>query len=99
VRILVVCERGVSRSPTIAALLIDRGHDALAVGSETSSEETRIMLADWCQLAIFTDLAQMQAFPDLAGRFQLWSIADHYPRPHNAKLRLRVLHEIRDRRL
>jgi hypothetical protein len=98
-RILVVCERGVSRSPTIAALLIDRGHDALAVGSETSSEQTRTMLAEWCELAVFTQLEQMQAFPSLDGRSQLWSIGDHYPRPHNAKLRLRVLHEIRDRRL
>lgn len=85
-KILCVCDRGVSRSPTIAALLTNKGHDVLAVGSDTSSPETRKMLSDWCEMAIFTAASQVPAFPELNGKAQVWHIADAYPRPFNKDL-------------
>lgn len=93
-KILCVCNRGVSRSPTIAALLTNAGHDALAVGSDTASSETRRMLSDWCELAIFTDPAQIPAFPDLEARSEVWPIADCYPRPFNKDLHALVVRMI-----
>lgn len=86
-KVLCVCNRGVSRSPTIAALLTNRGHDAISVGADTSSEETRRLLSEWCELAIFTDPAQVAAFPDLEAPREIWPIADIYPRPFNKDLR------------
>lgn len=85
-KILCVCNRGVSRSPTIAALLTNAGHDALAVGSDTASFETRRVLSDWCEMAIFTDASQVPAFPDLKAHSEVWPIADAYPRPFNKEL-------------
>lgn len=85
-----MCNRGVSRSPTIAALLTNAGHDALAIGSDTAGFETRRLLSDWCEMAIFTDAAQILAFPDLKVHSELWPIADAYPRPFNADLRMLV---------
>lgn len=91
-KILCVCGEGNSRSPTIASLLRYRGHDTLAVGANTSTEETRRMLSDWCDQAIFTDIQQQAAFPDLPdGHARVWPIADIYPRPFNADLRRIVL--------
>jgi len=100
VRILCVCDRGVSRSPTIAALLMNKGHEAISLGCETSSQHTRRILAAWADKIILTDLGQRERFSELDGRkTEVWPIADAYPRPHNPKLRLRVLREIRDRKL
>lgn len=93
-RILCVCNRGVSRSPTIAALLTNAGHDALAVGSDTSADETRQMLSDWCDMAILTDSSQLAAFPDLTGHIQIWPIPDAYPRPFNKDLHSLVVRMI-----
>lgn len=86
-----MCNRGVSRSPTIAALLTNAGHDALAVGSDTASFETRRTLSDWCEMAIFTDPAQIPAFPDLNKHAEVWPIADCYPRPFNRELHALVV--------
>lgn len=91
-RILCVCDQGVSRSPTIAALLQYRGHETLSVGVEQSTAHTRALLSDWCDLAILTDPAQVEAFPRLAhDQIQMWPIGDHYPRPFNLDLRKLVL--------
>lgn len=91
-KILCVCNRGVSRSPTIAALLTNAGHDALAVGSDTASFETRRILSDWCEMVIFTDASQIPAFPDLNGQpKEVWPIADCYPRPFNKDLHSLVI--------
>lgn len=91
-RILCVCHEGNSRSPTIASLLRYRGHETLAVGVNTSTPETRAMLADWCDQAVLTDPAQAAAFPGLPpNKTRLWAIADQYPRPFNPELRRIVL--------
>lgn len=91
-RILCVCDEGNSRSPTIASILRYSGHDTLAVGASRASDETRRMLADWCDLAVFTAPGQVAAFPGLDGdRVMVWPIADVYPRPFNAELRKLVL--------
>jgi hypothetical protein len=94
VKILCVCDRGHSRSPTIASLLRERGHDTLSCGVDKATFETRKMLSDWCELAIFTDAAQIPAFPDLNGRAQVWPIADVYPRPYNKDLHALALRMI-----
>jgi hypothetical protein len=92
VRILCVCDEGNSRSPTIASLLRYRDHETLSVGAGTSTDETRRMLTEWCDLAIFTNIQQQAAFPDLPdGRARVWPIADAYPRPFNSDLRKIVL--------
>lgn len=88
-----MCNRGVSRSPTIAALLTNKGHDALSVGADTSTPETREMLTDWCDLAIFTDSQQIAAFPNIK-HAQIWPIADVYPRPFNKDLQSLVVRMI-----
>ena len=93
-KILCVCNRGVSRSPTIAALLTNAGHDAIAVGSDTASFETRRLLADWCEMAIFTDASQVPAFPDLRVHAEVWPIADVYQRPFNKDLHALVVRTI-----
>lgn len=92
-KILCVCNRGVSRAPTIAALLTNAGHETLAVGAYTTSEDTRKMLADWCDLAIFTSAIQGAEFPEIANS-QVWPIEDVYPRPFNKDLRSLVLRMI-----
>ena len=97
-RILCVCDRGISRSPTIAALLSNKGHETLAVGVDTASKETLAMLDGWAELIVFTDQRQISCFPE-AEEFLLWVIPDQYVRPHNPLLRIRVLHEIRDSKL
>jgi len=100
VRILVVCDRGVSRSPTIAALLIAKGHEAIPLGVEASSFGTRRTLGKWAELVIFTDERQIDHFNPLRlANVQVWPIADAYPRPHNPKLRLLVLRKIREQKL
>lgn len=87
-RILCVCDEGNSRSPTLASLLRYRGHDTLAVGASQASDETRAMLADWCDLAILTAPNQRYRFPSLDDdRITVWPIDDAYPRPFNKELR------------
>ena len=50
------------------------------------------MLADWCDIAILTDLAQAAAFPDrYTDKQTVWPIKDAYPRPFNPELRKLVL--------
>lgn len=95
-RILCVCDQGVSRSPTLAALLQYRGHETLAIGAERSSDETRRLLAEWADLVILTDVNQLGYFPTLqtprdGKRLEVWPIADAYPRPFNQELRQIVL--------
>lgn len=91
-RILCVCDEAVSRSPTIASLLQYRSHETLSIGSNTSTPETRRLLGDWCDLAIFTDVGQRHAFLDLPDdKVKYWPIADQYPRPFNPDLRNIVL--------
>jgi hypothetical protein len=86
-RILCVCDQGNSRSPTLASLLRYRGHDTLAVGVHRADQETRQMLADWCDVAIFTDPSQRYAFPSIDDdHAKVWTIADAYPRPFNPDL-------------
>lgn len=80
-KVLCVCDEGNNRSVHIAHLLQYTGHETIPVGARTSSEETRRMLADWCDVAVFTDEAQKEAFPPVASR--VWPIADVHSRPFN----------------
>lgn len=87
-----MCDQGVSRSPTIASLLQYRGHETLSVGVKHSTETTRKMLGDWCDVAIITPDVPVDALPDLSlDSIIVWPIADTYPRPFNPELRKLVL--------
>lgn len=89
-RILCVCDEGVSRSPTIAALLYT--HETIAVGTHRTSATTRALLADWCDRAIFTSPNQRIRFPTLDDdKVLVWPIGDDYPRPFNSDLRKLVV--------
>ena len=63
-RILCVCDHGSNRSVHIADQLRYRGHETIPVGAHETSDDTRVMLADWCELAIFTGAGQRDRFPD-----------------------------------
>lgn len=82
-KILCVCDEGVNRSVHIASVLQYLGHETIPVGVNRSSPETREMLADWCDAAIFTDASQHAAFPGVTARAHVWPIPDVYPRPFN----------------
>jgi hypothetical protein len=89
-RILCVCDHGSSRSVHIADQLRYRGHEAIPVGTATTSDETRTLLAGWADVVIFTDPAQQDLFPNVADA-RLWTLPDAFPRPYNAAL----LHHVR----
>jgi hypothetical protein len=92
VRILCVCDQGVSRSPTIASLLQYRGHETLSVGAARTTDDTRQMLGDWCDIAILTPDIDVDAIPGLnPEQLVVWPIADTYPRPFHPELRQLVL--------
>ena len=89
-RILVLCEKGVNRSVTIASHLKWWGHDVLSAGTETNSAGTLGMLIDWADRVIYTEANQL---PLMVGndKFQLWDIGpDVYPRPFNKELLKKV---------
>jgi hypothetical protein len=87
VRILCVCDEGISRSPTIAARIRYRHHETLAVGVKSSTPETRRMLGEWCDRLIVTAPTQRYAFPEVPDdKVMVWLIPDAYPRPHNKEL-------------
>ena len=55
-KILCVCSRGNSRSVALAWILKDHLHlDALAMGIDTNSEETKNVLYDWADRIILVD--------------------------------------------
>lgn len=97
-RILCVCDEGVSRAPTLAAMLQYRGHETVAVGVKHSSAETRRMLAEWADRIILTDAAQAHGFPWVVGSdVEVWPIGDVYPRPFNPELHALVRHLLEHR--
>lgn len=94
-KILCVCDQGNSRSPTIASVLRYSGHETLAVGADTAKYATLLMLADWCDKAIFTHPDQQAAFPTVGpDRAIVWDIPDAFPRPFNPELLRLVRHLI-----
>lgn len=87
-----MCDKGISRSPTIEGLLKFNGYETLSVGVDTSSPETRAVLSDWCDKAILTSPNQRLSFPDLEDdQILVWPIPDAFPRPFNPELRRLVL--------
>ena len=79
VRILCVCDHGVNRSVHVADQLRFRGHETIPVGAKHLSDETRQLLSDWADMAIFTGHGQQELFPPVAS--ETWLLPEH-PRPY-----------------
>jgi hypothetical protein len=89
-RILIVCDLGISRSVTLAGQLKFLGNDVLTCGLKANGgndPDTFWMLEEWAELIIFTHQDQMDlmsAEPD--DRKQLWDMGEDTPetrRPYN----------------
>ncbi len=65
-KVLVLCQKGNSRSVGMATLLKDIGADALAAGVETASRPTMAMLAAWAERIII-----------MSARFVRWVPEEH----------------------
>lgn len=92
-RILCVCDHGSNRSVHVADQLRYRGHETIPVGAHETSDETRVMLADWCDLAVFTGPGQRDQFPDSVHAVY-WLLPEN-PRPYNPDTLRLVLDHIR----
>lgn len=76
-----MCDHGSNRSVHVADQLRYRGHEVIPVGARHLSDETRRMLADWCDLAVFTGPGQRDLFP-LTVEAVEWLLPEN-PRPYN----------------
>ena len=87
-RVLVVCQKGNSRSVGMANLLKQCGADALAAGSQTSSYSTLCMLYEWAEVII----VMSQRFAELVPEDRRWKVlvcevgTDTYARPLSVRL-------------
>lgn len=54
-KFLTVCEGGNVRSVTLAKLLKEAGHEAIAVGWKYVSPETMALLCEWANRIVFID--------------------------------------------
>jgi hypothetical protein len=79
-RILCVCDHGSNRSVHVADQLRWRGHETIPVAAQHLGDETRQLLADWCELAIFTGPGQRELFPGVESLE--WLLPEN-PRPYN----------------
>lgn len=79
-RILCVCDHGSNRSVHVADQLRYRGHETIPVGAQHLSGDTRAMLADWADLAVFTGPGQRDLFPHIEA--VEWLLPEN-PRPYN----------------
>ena len=94
VKILILCDKGINRSHTLASRLkwVGDGHDILTAGIETNDPETLHMLAEWADRIILTDEGQWNVIPhvvmgDYDYKTEVWNIGpDKYPRPYNKEL-------------
>ena len=62
-RYLCLCQGGNVRSSTLAYLLKERGHDALAAGIEWNSAETVAHLSEWAETIYVADTWMAEAVP------------------------------------
>jgi galactitol-specific phosphotransferase system IIB component len=89
-KILILCDKGINRSHTLASRLkwVGDGHDILTAGIETNDEDTLLMLQRWADVIIITDPDQEMALTHpYMFKCQLWNIGpDKYPRPYNKEL-------------
>lgn len=82
-KILVLCDQGENRSPTLAHQLKYLGHDVLTAGLARNSADTLHILRHWADKIIITEAGQLP----VGGKVELWDIGpDIYPRPFNKKL-------------
>lgn len=84
-RILTICARGNSRSVILGWLLKDHlGHDAIAMGIESNSEETKRMLYRWAEKIILVDKTFFSQIPDdIKHKVKIWDVGgDRFFQPH-----------------
>ena len=84
-KILCICERGNSRSPTLGWILKDRmGHDVIAMGIRANSNETKQMLYKWAERIILVDKDFLPEIPqEFHEKVKVWDVGkDIYFIPH-----------------
>ena len=73
-KILTLCEGGLVRSVSAAALLkFEHGHDAIAASLKYNSPETLTQLYDWADRVIVMDVALIDQVPVMEKRM-LWNV-------------------------
>lgn len=87
-KVLTICERGNSRSVCLAHILKDIGHDALAMGILSASEETKEMLFEWAEKIILVDKRFEDKIPEkYKGKLVIYDVGpDRYFMGHHPEL-------------
>ena len=75
-KILVLCERGNSRSVALAWILKDHmGHNAIATGMRTTDDDTKKMLYDWAERIILVDKTFEDKIPEgYKSKLKIWDV-------------------------
>ena len=74
-KILCLGRQGNSRSVTLAYLLKNRGHDAIAVGMRRMRKDTRKMMLDWADLIILLHQKCQEGVPqDYWDKLKIWQV-------------------------
>lgn len=95
-RILCVCAHGNNRSVQFAHLLKYWGHDTIAIGLDTTTEETLEMLFKWADHIILTEAGQLIP-DDYRSKVHMWNVGpDTYPRPFNPELHAKAKEFLED---
>ncbi len=80
-KILCICQRGNSRSVALAYIFKDvLNQDALAMGIESASDETKEMLYGWADIIILVDKSFKDEIPgEYRDRLRVWDVGpDRY---------------------
>ena len=75
-KVLVVCQRGNSRSSSLAYILKDGyGHDAIAIGLESNGEEVKELLYNWAEKIILVDNRFVSQIPEkYKSKLKIWDV-------------------------
>lgn len=82
-KILVICEKGINRSATLAFRLKYLGHDVLTAGLETNDGLTIDYLVKWADKIICTDKGQKRLLDVSYEPVELWDIGPDVYRDHH----------------
>lgn len=76
-KVLCVCKEGNSRSVALAYVLKKRGHEAIAIGTHSTTLETKKVLFGWADKVILTDVTLMDAasgLDALGEKLYVWDV-------------------------
>lgn len=91
-KILCVCDIGNNRSVHFASQLKFWKHDTIAIGLDTTTQETLKMLYEWADIILLTENMQRLKMPEgYEAKIKFCDVGiDIYPRPYNAELLAKV---------